>query len=449
MNLSKLAWLFKTPKRIALTCVCALFAFIAFLFGSIELTSTPRFCGTCHYMQPYYQQWKTSTHNKVACIKCHIKPGLKNKLAQKMEALHEVVSMATGKYPPRPHAEVSDETCLRQGCHETRLLEGKVLLKNGVQFNHTPHLTQERRGKHLQCTSCHAQMVMGKHMAVTEEVCFLCHFKNKVDGIHPVASAFCQLCHTSIPENITIRNTTATFNHKDYIKPGVQCQDCHIEVVRGRGEVPEIMCSRCHADPERLKRINDTEFMHENHVTKHKVECYWCHLEIKHQAYPQGNFDAGVNCAQCHGGSHSPSAQLYKGEGGSVKGEPSAMFTAQVDCIACHRPDTTGKIQGHGILPPKPDASRCAACHGDDGAGYLKDWKKQLADDVAKTTRLLNQAAGVAKIQKTAEAKKLFDEAKQDLEFVVAADGVHNLDYAQTLLKGCREKLERSMALAR
>ena len=62
------------------------------------------------------------------------------------------------------------------GCHETRLLQGKVKFKR-FYFDHKPHLTELRRGKKLRCTSCHSQIVQGDHMKVTESTCFLCHFK--------------------------------------------------------------------------------------------------------------------------------------------------------------------------------------------------------------------------------------------------------------------------------
>lgn len=411
------------------------------LFVLMQVTSRSRFCGTCHYMQPYYQQWKTSSHNKVPCIKCHIEPGVKNKMAQKMEAFHEVVSMATGKYPARPHAEVKDGVCLRPGCHEKRLLEGKVLLKNGVQFDHTPHLTQERRGRHLHCTSCHAQMVMGKHMAVTNEVCFLCHFKDRVEGVRPVGADFCQKCHKTIKEDITIRNTDAAFSHADNVKPGNVCQDCHIDVVQGRGEVPEIMCTRCHVEPERMKRFDDHVFMHENHVTNHNVECYQCHLQVRHQLYPKAHGNAALGgCGQCHGSAHLAAGRLYRGEGGSVNGEPSAMFTAQVDCIGCHRKDGSDSLI-LAAFNAKADVSRCVACHDEDAASYLTDWKKEVGEELSKTASALSRAGAAG--AKAPEAKRLLEEVQRDFDFVREANGVHNPEYAVTLLRLCREKLEK------
>ena len=89
--------------------------------------------------------------------------------------------------------EVEDAACLR--CHERRTLVGKMDIK-GVQFDHTNHLSDMRRGKKLRCTSCHSQIVQGSHIAVTASTCFLCHFKgtNVNEG-----TGRCTLCHV-IPE---------------------------------------------------------------------------------------------------------------------------------------------------------------------------------------------------------------------------------------------------------
>ncbi|MEN3039698.1 MAG: NapC/NirT family cytochrome c, partial [Candidatus Kryptonium sp.] len=42
---------------------------------SVEFTSRPSFCPTCHYMEPFYESWKASSHRDVTCVKCHFPPG--------------------------------------------------------------------------------------------------------------------------------------------------------------------------------------------------------------------------------------------------------------------------------------------------------------------------------------------------------------------------------------
>ncbi|NIO79828.1 MAG: hypothetical protein GTN53_04670, partial [Candidatus Aminicenantes bacterium] len=47
---------------------------IIFAGGLFLYSSSPSFCNLCHFMSPYYEAWKTSKHNQVACVKCHFPP---------------------------------------------------------------------------------------------------------------------------------------------------------------------------------------------------------------------------------------------------------------------------------------------------------------------------------------------------------------------------------------
>ena len=39
---------------------------IVALWTSIEISSRPQFCGSCHVMEPYYESWRGSRHGNVA-----------------------------------------------------------------------------------------------------------------------------------------------------------------------------------------------------------------------------------------------------------------------------------------------------------------------------------------------------------------------------------------------
>jgi nitrate/TMAO reductase-like tetraheme cytochrome c subunit len=434
-----------TPKFLTLAIIGCLLALFALLVGTLEVTSQPIFCSSCHYMRDYYNQWKVSSHKKVPCLECHAKPGLNNYLRRKFEAIHEVVSMITGKYPPRPHAEVDDASCLRQGCHEKRLLSGKVNFK-GVQFDHANHLTQKRRDRQLRCTSCHAQMAMGRHIAVTEEVCFLCHFKDRMHTPAADSPAFCLKCHTVPDSAITIRGTEETFNHSDYLKRGVQCTQCHEGIVRGNGDVPKIVCFQCHNKPENLSRFNDTVFIHENHITKHKVECYFCHTQIEHTLNPPEKtslHDASGKCAGCHGNGHLASELLYSGTGArGVSPVQSSMHRAHVTCNACHRvidKDTSFLVLGSHF--PRADKTACMKCHGDDGATYLADWNNQLTPALASASRALAEAEKT--MGNKPSAQKTLEDARFNIDLVKQGRGVHNIEYSMSILKATVNALKK------
>ena len=239
----------------------ALLAFFTFIIGGMvfaEYSMQPDFCRSCHIMEPYYQAWHNSTHRDVACGDCHFEPGWRHTIKGKFEASSQAVKYITNTYGSKPHAEVRDASCLREGCHAQRLLEGKVDWETQthrgdpitIQFDHAPHLEELRRGKELRCVSCHSQMVQGKHITVTLDTCFLCHFKGMKHGRDEEVLGGCTSCHSAPKQEI--RLATGMFNHADYVDRGVECVNCHSDAIRGDGEVPRQMCWNCHNQPTQI-----------------------------------------------------------------------------------------------------------------------------------------------------------------------------------------------------
>ena len=169
--------------------------FLVFLIAAVEVTSHSGFCASCHYMEPFFESWEHSSHSEFECSECHYPPGggLKGILSKKIEGLVMVGRYWTKLYvKSKPWAEIKDESCLKEGCHDKRLLGGKVDFSN-VVFDHKIHFEDLRRGKRLQCTSCHSQIVQGQHITVTSSSCFICHFK---ESEHYPRIAQCSHCHT-------------------------------------------------------------------------------------------------------------------------------------------------------------------------------------------------------------------------------------------------------------
>lgn len=253
--------------------------------GLWEMSTSPKLCNSCHIMKPYVEAWKTSKHASVTCVQCHYPPGFRDTIWVKYQAVAQVVKWATYTYSSKPFAEVEDASCLRSGCHDRRLLQGRVVFKRGIQFDHKPHLEAPRRGRQLRCTSCHSQIVVGTHIEVTETSCFLCHFKGMktARGLNPLAG--CPGCHQAPKGDIQIGSMR--FNHEEVVRRGVNCEKCHLNVVEGEGEAPRERCFTCHNQPEKLQRYPDTPFIHDFHVAGHNIECARCHTEIKHRLPPR------------------------------------------------------------------------------------------------------------------------------------------------------------------
>lgn len=445
---------------------------VLFLAGSAafaEYSMTPDFCRSCHIMEPYYQAWHDSTHRDVPCADCHFEPGLAGTLEGKWQASSQAVKYITNTYGSKPHAEVRDASCLRSGCHETRVLEGKVnwvvRSERGhdvtVKFDHTPHLNQERRGKQLRCVSCHSQMVQGKHITVTQDTCFLCHFKGLKHGRDDETIGTCKGCHDA-PKG-QIMQVTGSFNHQEYVERGVLCENCHSDSLKGDGAVAQQVCWTCHNQPAQIARYGEPNLLHSKHVSEHKVECSSCHALIEHsltagarkQLKPgtHGALDSG-DCGQCHEQSHLGPKEMLAGRGGrGVPEMPSPMYRAQVDCIACHQAkkheERVADVTGQTFLATQ---ERCDYCHGEKYKGTLEEWRKGIAKGLAQAEGALADARGAVAKRELAgatqvEVQRLLDDAGHNIRFVKHGYGAHNVTYATALLNHAVQQCEKAQAI--
>ncbi|MBI3092437.1 MAG: NapC/NirT family cytochrome c [Candidatus Tectomicrobia bacterium] len=410
--------------------------------GLVAYSNTPQFCGSCHIMTPFYTSWQESTHSEVGCLECHLPPEAQAKLWGKFQSLSRVVNYVLRTYGTKPAAEVTDASCLRSGCHEQRLLAGKVTFKKGIIFDHQPHLGDLRRGKKLQCATCHSQIVQGQHISVTEDTCFLCHFKGARDELgrsHDVPTARCQVCHEPPQKEIALA-PGLSYSHAGVLQYGARCTDCHLETIVGTGEVPKQMCLKCHGEKERLERYQATEFIHKHHVELRKVECFECHIEIQHRKTAAAPLPVML-CGECHQRNHLGPYDMYRGTGGrGIKDSPSVMYLAQVDCVACHLSPPNGRDGfRHSIIrKAKPEA--CNKCHGEDYGAMVADWKEELREAEEKASEALGEArkavAGAAqRADERERTTRLLADLEFNVNFVKHAVGMHNMPYATALLE--------------
>jgi len=406
---------------------------------AVWYTSRPDFCRSCHIMEPYYVSWQESTHKDVPCIKCHFAPGALEKARGKLLGLVQLMKYVTSTEGPRPAAEISDASCLRSGCHETRLLSGKVEF-HGIPFDHTPHLEHNVRGKKLRCVSCHSQIVQGTHMAVTPSTCFLCHFK---DGQFNQGLGACTRCH-QIPKSEFELGGGVTFSHDLAYERAVDCANCHGDLIRGNGEIPRERCQVCHNRVIDLEKISDSEFIHQKHVTDHKIDCLDCHLEIHHTLEATKLTDVASQCSACHPDHHHEQVDMMRGIGGkSVASAAGGMLATRLDCQSCHRVKEESVT---GTVLKRASYEVCLTCHDSSDAERLHAYHEQLnavlpelENNIQRVRQTLKSAALDAERMKTvvAELKTLED----DLNFLQAANGIHNTHYAGTLTRALVDKL--------
>jgi len=415
---------------------------IILTFIGVEYSAKPKFCITCHYMQPYYDGWKTSTHNMVPCVDCHYPPGIQSEIRGKFEALVSVAKYVTGTYgKSRPWVEISDQSCLRSDCHDKRLLRGKVSFGN-ILFDHTPHLTEMKRGKKLRCTSCHSQIVQGVHMTVTNTTCFLCHFK-EVEGGRPLGG--CPSCHGA-PSSV-VEYQGIKFDHKETVRLGIDCMKCHLNVVQGEGNVSRERCFNCHTEPERLEKYEDVFLMHMYHVTNHKVDCLRCHDDIRHKMVSMTK-SIEVDCSSCHPGHHSAQKELFIGTGGrGIEQMPDPMFLMRVSCTGCHISHKGDKLKGTSAFA---SPAACVSCHGGNYGQILEEWKKIVGQALSQIIPALNRFEAElkgtpVKGEVYLKGKELLEEAKHNIDLVREGKGAHNIKYSIHLLEIANQKLKQGM----
>lgn len=433
-------------RQTLLTLVIVLILTLVGLTLLAEATSQPAFCVTCHYMKPYFASWRESSHKDVPCTMCHFPPGIQHAVRQKFTAISMVVNYITGIYKrSKPWAEISDESCLRPGCHDTRLLQGRVLFKEGIIFDHGPHLLEMRLGKKLRCTSCHSQIVQGAHISVTETSCFLCHFKGDPSG----HLSRCTRCHDAPVR--TPANPNVSFDHGRVIQQKVACNRCHGPMQVGSGAVTKDRCSTCHAELGHIEQFHNTELVHRIHITEHKVECLHCHQEILHQSVSRTE-EVKPSCEDCHPGFHQVQVDLFTGKGGyGVEEHPSTMFLSGLNCRGCHNQPVPADNFPEKGYTFKASGVVCSPCHDEGYARILEGWKKgnrerirqikEIYQTVAQATRSLT---GDGKIK----ADSLLKVSLYNIEMVELGHGVHNIPYAEALLGAAYRQLKEAYHLA-
>lgn len=403
--------------------------------ATVQYTARSEFCKSCHIMEPYYQSWADSAHSNVACVDCHYEPGLLETAEGKFKALSQLAKYATGTAGTKPWAEVSDQSCMRSGCHSERLIRGELQFGR-VRFDHRHHLLETRRGRRLRCTSCHSQIVQGDHMRVTPVSCFLCHFRMSGESL---GRNECTTCHGAPEEEIQVGDLS--FRHREYIDRGVSCNLCHRDVIRGEGLARKNRCNSCHGEAAHIERFDDLEFIHENHITLHKVECTECHDEIEHGLTDRHEPEVGGDCAQCHPARHGEQWSVYAGQGAAgIESQPSPMYQTRVDCSACHR-DFWGK--SHAAGSSRATEVACLHCHGAGFTGMQASWQQEVEAALppleAALQELPTEGAGEEADRALAEARQNLDLIRRD-----GSKGVHNIRYALAALRAARDRINEA-----
>jgi cytochrome c nitrite reductase small subunit len=152
----------KPKATIALALVACVLAFGAV---ATPITSQPTFCAGCHTIAPSYESWVKSSHREVACVACHVRPGIEGWLCDKAWAGTKDVAIYLFDVPTDPYnlqAKVDSAVCL--SCHRNILRISEVAPRDlpppvsdvGLVMSHRKHIEAfAKRGQGEGCTTYH------------------------------------------------------------------------------------------------------------------------------------------------------------------------------------------------------------------------------------------------------------------------------------------------------
>jgi hypothetical protein len=392
-----------------------------------KLAEKPGFCAAmCHVMEESVESWEESSHEGIICAECHNKPGPTGLWEGAVIApIKESWLMVTANYGHKPIAvDIADESCMREHCHKMRLLHGKAPFKR-VVFDHKEHLEKIMDGRKLKCVSCHSQMVMGTHMAVTEQVCYICHFKESEKNEVPHG---CPICHQGPIDIVTYKGME--FDHAESDRKGTECAECHADITHGKGESNPEKCRACHEEEHPEEKVIDSSLMHENHVVVHNAKCFDCHEEIAH-SIPE---EFEVACALCHDQENS----MYRGldaSGRSVMPSRKAG-PLEMGCDVCHTEDADYMATEEG----------CEMCHEGKKGRTIEDVQVSFDKELVAVKQVVSDLRrSITKSSKpSAKSALAADLAASRLQFLEddGSRGVHNLEYARAVASHVRELVQ-------
>lgn len=135
---------------------------------------------------------------------------------------------------------------------------------------------------------------------------------------------------------------------------------------------------------------------------------------------------------------------MLQGEGGrSIPPYSNGMQVARIECHSCHR---FKEVSATGTVLWKASAEVCITCHDPSAADRLDSYRETLGaslDDVEAGIRSARQALEAASpdVEQSTDLAARLDDLEHDLNFLRAANGIHNIHYASSLLRAMVDRL--------
>ncbi|WP_298036504.1 NapC/NirT family cytochrome c [uncultured Desulfuromonas sp.] len=200
--------------------------------------------------------------------------------------------------------------------------------------------------------------------------------------------------------------------------------------------------------------VGGLHFDHAFHMESFELSCRDCHLGIVHRKPSKA--EQMEQCLACHAengdsgapqladctGCHENQVAMNEGRGAAgVPEEEGLMYAAGIDCQMCHAGAEAGDY--------RPAAASCAECHDESYAELFHDWTRETGDQIAQVDALraevesaLETADRIHRDTRAGWELYLGGLAKLALVEKDGTRGVHNPDYAQSVLQAATKEFE-------
>lgn len=137
--------------------------------AAVPFTDQPTFCASCHVIAPSYESWSVSSHHTVTCVACHVRPGIKGWMHDKVwVGARDTARYLFGNPTDAHNLRASVDSGLCVSCHRNILRVSEVAPRDlpppvnevGLIMSHGKHMeafADRKQGEG--CTTCHSGVV--------------------------------------------------------------------------------------------------------------------------------------------------------------------------------------------------------------------------------------------------------------------------------------------------
>lgn len=196
----------------------------------------------------------------------------------------------------------------------------------------------------------------------------------------------------------------------------------------------------CHTNMDKVLKVKyeDLELSHRNHITKHGLQCVYCHENSQRHGAVKLQKKSCLHChhtqqtSECGDACHGKQVAFIKGEVAlGIPKTPDVMLD-QAACKDCHVDIGEGNDKGK-------IREACVGCHEEKYRAMPDAWQGEIRKgiDEAKAALLAGEAAKNVPMKNLIKAKgdlSLLDEDR--------SGGAHNPAYAKKILEGVKALLK-------